>query len=172
MKRLAMRADSAESSAELLGFEGEAAALYFRHFDRMIAADKGADFAFEKRNRRPPEDPVNALLSLAYAVLMRSFLAALQSVGFDPYRGFFHVLRHGRPALALDMMEPYRPILADSTVINAINNGEVKPWDFVRNGPACALKPSGRKASSRRMSGAWSRKRRIPSSDTASRCAG
>lgn len=146
MKRLAKRAEGAGGVAELLGFEGEGAALYFRHFERMIATDKGADFSFEKRNRRPPEDPVNALLSLAYAVLMRTFLATLQSVGFDPYRGYYHVLRHGRPALALDMMEPYRPIIADSVVINAINNGEVKPNDFVRNGPACALTPPGRKA--------------------------
>ena len=77
---------------------------------------------------------------------MRTFLASLQSVGFDPYRGFYHVIRHGRPALALDMMEPYRPTLADSAVINAINNGEVKPDGFYWNGPACAMKSGARKA--------------------------
>ena len=164
LKRLIARAAQAASPAELLGFEGEAAAIYFRNFDRMIAApsrargadDAGGDvrkesapllgFSFDKRNRRPPEDPVNAMLSLAYAILMRTFLATLQSVGFDPYRGFFHVIRHGRPALALDMMEPYRPILADSAVVTAINNGEVKPDGFIWNGPACALKPAARKA--------------------------
>lgn len=144
MKRLAVRAEDAPTNDALLGFEGEAAAVYFRHFDRMLAA--GADFAFEKRNRRPPEDPVNAMLSLAYSVLTRTFLVALQAVGFDPYRGFFHVMRHGRPALALDMMEPYRPIIADSVVINAVNNGEIKPQEFIRNGPACTMKPAARKA--------------------------
>lgn len=144
MKRLAARADDAETSGALLGFEGEAAAVYFRHFDRMLAP--GADFSFEKRNRRPPEDPVNAMLSFGYSLLTRTFLASLQAVGFDPYRGFFHVMRHGRPSLALDMMEPYRPIIADSVVINAVNNGEIKPEDFIRNGPSCAMKPAARKA--------------------------
>ena len=70
----------------------------------------------------------------------------MQAVGFDPYQGFYHQPRHGRPALALDMMEPYRPIVADSTVLQVINNGEVQADDFVHNGPACALKPAGRKA--------------------------
>jgi len=150
LKRLAARAEHASNMQELLGFEGEAAAVYFRLFDRMIAGsedgDLGAGFSFEKRNRRPPEDPVNAMLSLSYALLMRTFLATLQSVGFDPYRGFYHVIRHGRPALALDMMEPYRPILADSSVLNAVNNGEVKPDGFYWNGPACAMKSGARKS--------------------------
>jgi len=79
-------------------------------------------------------------------VLTRTFLATLQSVGFDPYQGLYHQPRHGRPALALDMMEPYRPLIADSTVVQVINNGEVQPGDFVMNGPACSLKRSGRKA--------------------------
>ena len=144
LKRLAAQAENASANDTLLGFEGEAAAIYFRHFDRMLAA--GADFSFDKRNRRPPEDPVNAMLSFGYSILTRTFLAALQAVGFDPYRGFFHVMRHGRPALALDMMEPYRPIIADSVVINAVNNGEIKPDDFVRNGPACVMKPAARKS--------------------------
>ena len=71
---------------------------------------------------------------------------ALASAGFDPYLGFYHRPRHGRPALALDMMEPYRPIVVDSAVINAINNGEVKAGDFVYSGPACTLTSAGRKA--------------------------
>jgi len=83
---------------------------------------------------------------MAYSLLTRTFLAALQAVGFEPYQGFYHVPRHGRTALALDMMEPYRPIIADSAVLQAINNGEVKHDDFVSNGPSCALKPHGRKA--------------------------
>jgi len=144
LKRLAARAEDAPSRDVLLGFEGEAAATYFRHFDRMLGP--GAGFDFEKRNRRPPEDPVNAMLSFSYSLLVRTFLAALQAVGFDPYRDFFHVMRHGRPSLALDMMEPYRPIIADSVVINAVNNGEIKPEDFIWNGPACMMKPAARKA--------------------------
>jgi CRISPR-associated exonuclease Cas4/CRISPR-associated protein Cas1 len=150
LKRLVARAEYAANVSELLGLEGESAAIYFKNFNKLIASPDGGDlttgFSFEKRNRRPPEDPVNAMLSLAYAILTRTFLAALQSVGFDPYRGFYHVIRHGRPALALDMMEPYRPILADSSVINAINNGEVKPDGFYWNGPACAMKAGARKA--------------------------
>lgn len=150
LKRLAARAEHAANNPELLGLEGESAAIYFRFLDRMIASpagnDLGAGFSFEKRNRRPPEDPVNAMLSLSYALLTRTFLAALQSVGFDPYRGFYHVIRHGRPALALDMIEPYRPIISDSAVLNAMNNGEVKLDDFYFNGPACSLKSGARKA--------------------------
>ncbi|GAB4529133.1 MAG: CRISPR-associated endonuclease Cas1 [Amphiplicatus sp.] len=150
LKHLAARAERAADAPALLGLEGEAAAIYFRRFDCMLAAREGealaARFSFEKRNRRPPEDPVNAMLSLAYALLMRTFLATLLSVGFDPYRGFYHAIRHGRPALALDMMEPYRPIIADSAVIGAINNGEVKPDGFYWNGPACAMKSDARRA--------------------------
>ncbi|MGD9535546.1 MAG: CRISPR-associated endonuclease Cas1 [Alphaproteobacteria bacterium] len=152
LKRLAERAEFARDPAELLGLEGEAAAVYFRHFERLLspprAAEQGAlpAFRFDKRNRRPPEDPVNALLSLGYALLARTWHVALAAAGFDPYLGFYHRPRHGRPALALDMMEPYRPLLADSSVVNAINNGEVKADDFVYSGPACALKPPGRKA--------------------------
>lgn len=146
LSRLIDRAPHAKTPAELLGLEGEAAAIYFRHFERMLAASGLSPFSFEKRTRRPPADPVNALLSMAYSLLTRTFLATLQATGFDPYQGFYHQPRHGRPALALDMMEPYRSILADSAVLQAINNGEVRAGDFVMNGPACALTNSGRKA--------------------------
>jgi CRISPR-associated endonuclease Cas1/CRISPR-associated protein Cas4 len=144
MREMRIRAETAPSAAVLLGLEGEGAAQYFRCFAQMLGAGLGFDFT--RRNRRPPEDPVNAMLGLAYALLTRSWLAVLQSVGLDPYRGFLHTERHGRPALALDMMEPYRPIVADSAVIQAINNGEVGPGDFIWNGPTCALRPNGRKA--------------------------
>jgi CRISPR-associated exonuclease Cas4/CRISPR-associated protein Cas1 len=148
LSRLADRALHAPSEAELLGIEGEAAARYFRLFSTMFgetARDFPA-FAFEKRTRRPPADPVNALLSLGYALLTRTFLTVLSAVGFDPYLGLFHKPRFGRPALALDMMEPFRPILADSTVIQTINNGEVKPDGFVSAGPAVNLKPHARRS--------------------------
>ena len=84
-----------------------------------------APFRFDARNRRPPSDPVNAMLSLAYAMLTRHLTVALATVGLDPYRGFFHAPRYGKPALALDVMEPFRPIIADSVVLSAVNTGEV-----------------------------------------------
>jgi CRISPR-associated endonuclease Cas1/CRISPR-associated protein Cas4 len=148
LARLADRAMYASTEGELLGFEGEAAARYFRLFETMFgaAARDFPEFAFEKRTRRPPADPVNAMLSLGYATLTRTWLTVLSAVGFDPYLGFYHKPRFGRPALALDMMEPFRPILADSTVIQAINNGEVKPDGFLAAGPAVYLKPHARRA--------------------------
>ena len=102
-------------------------------------------FRFDRRNRRPPTDPVNALLSFAYSMLTRTFTVTLSAIGFDVYRGFYHRPRYGRPALALDLMEPFRPIVADSTVLQAINNGEVKPDDFLHGGAGTALKSAGRK---------------------------
>jgi CRISPR-associated endonuclease Cas1/CRISPR-associated protein Cas4 len=148
LSRLADRAAYAVTEAELLGFEGEAGARYFRLFPTMFgeAARDFPEFSFDKRTRRPPADPVNAMLSLGYALLTRTWLAVLSAVGFDPYLGFYHHPRFGRPALALDMMEPFRPILADSTVIQVINNGEVKADGFLSPGPAVNLKPQARRA--------------------------
>ena len=148
LARLADRALHAPTETELLGVEGEAAARYFRLFSTMLgeAARDFPEFSFDKRTRRPPADPVNALLSLGYALLTRTWLTVLSAVGFDPYLGLYHKPRFGRPALALDMMEPFRPILADSAVIQAINNGEVKADGFVRVGPAVNLKPHAKRA--------------------------
>jgi CRISPR-associated exonuclease Cas4/CRISPR-associated protein Cas1 len=148
LARLADRALHAPSEAELLGFEGEAAARYFRLFATMFgeAARGFPAFAFDKRTRRPPADPVNAMLSLGYALLTRTWLTVLSAVGFDPYLGFYHRPRFGRPALALDMMEPFRPILADSTVIQVVNNGEVKADGFLAAGTAVNLKPHAKRA--------------------------
>lgn len=135
------------SLVELLGVEGNAAARYFRHFKKMLSTGESGSFAFDfdKRNRRPPADPVNALLSFAYALLARAWTVTLSSVGFDPYRGFYHQPRYGRPALALDLMEPFRPLVADSSVILAVNNGEIKPTDFTSAGGSVALDADGRK---------------------------
>jgi CRISPR-associated protein Cas1 len=142
------RAQRAADLAELLGAEGQAAARYFSHFSSMLSRD-GRDtdlaFDFQTRNRRPPTDPVNALLSYAYSLLVRSWTVALTAVGFDCYRGFYHQPRYGRPALALDMMEPFRPLVADSSVIQAINNGEVRPSDFLSVAGSVALTEDGRK---------------------------
>jgi len=154
LKRLAEDAESASDLSQLLGIEGFAARVYFQNFSGLLKtgpqdhAPTAAGFAFdmEGRNRRPPRDPVNALLSLAYSVLAKDFTVACYAVGFDPLLGFYHQPRFGRPSLALDLMEPFRPLIADSAVISAINNGMVTPRDFVRAGPSVALTPSGRKA--------------------------
>ena len=130
----------------LLGVEGAAAARYFGNFERLLKmSGDGLNFDFSGRNRRPPKDPVNALLSFAYAMLTREWTVTLAAVGLDPYRGFYHQMRFGRPALALDLMEPFRPLVADSTVITAINNGEVKPEDFIVTVAGCNLKEAGRR---------------------------
>ena len=146
LKRQAEHALRARGLPELLGIEGSGGAVYFRHFPGVLKRDGDAPaFAFETRNRRPPTDPVNALLSFAYAMLVRVFTVTLSAVGLDPYRGFYHQPRYGRPALALDLMEPFRPLIAESAVIQAINNGEVQASDFIHAGRAAALKPDGRK---------------------------
>jgi CRISP-associated protein Cas1 len=145
-------ADGTATLAQLLGVEGDAAAVYFRAFAGLLkspedkqGAGELAPFRFEARNRRPPTDPVNAMLSLAYAMLTRHLTIALASVGLDPYRGFYHAPRYGRPALALDLMEPFRAIIADSVVLSAVNTGEVGPSDFVVAVTGTALTQAGRR---------------------------
>jgi len=148
LKRDAEKVDRVADQQELLGVEGLAASRYFGAFANLIKReDQGQDFAFDfkTRNRRPPTDPVNALLSYAYSLLARSWTVVLSGVGLDPYRGFYHQPRYGRPALALDMMESFRPLVADSTVIQAINNGEVRPTDFVSIAGSVNLTNDGRK---------------------------
>ena len=154
LKRLVEAAPHATDTSKLLGLEGEAAAIYFQHFNAMLGDVALPEFAFETRNRRPPTDPINALLSYCYALATRAFTAALARTGFDPTMGFYHRPRHGRPALALDMMEPFRPILADSAVLTVINNGEITGRDFLYHGRSCALKPAARKA----LIAAWERR--------------
>jgi CRISPR-associated protein Cas1 len=141
-------AEDCPAAEQLLGIEGAAAARYFGRFARLPKAQPEAPWAFDfhGRNRRPPKDPVNALLSFAYAMLVREWSVALSAVGLDPYRGFYHQPRFGRPALALDMMEPFRPLIADSVVITAINTGEIQPGDFIRAAGSCAMKEGARKA--------------------------
>ncbi len=151
MKEMADRAERAGSLEELLGMEGNGARLYFGDFAGMIKPEEGREtldlsFDFEGRNRRPPRDPVNALLSLGYSLLAKDLTVACYAVGFDPYIGFYHQPRFGRPALALDLMEPFRPLIADSAVLTAINTGMLTAQDFVRVGGSVALTASGRKA--------------------------
>ncbi|MEW6261676.1 MAG: CRISPR-associated endonuclease Cas1 [Thermodesulfobacteriota bacterium] len=146
LKEKAAAAESAESVESLLGIEGSAAREYFSAFPLMLkksGVDNG--FSFEGRNRRPPRDPVNALLSLAYALLAKDLTVAALAAGFDPFLGFFHRPRYGRPSLALDLMEEFRPLVADSVVIGTINTGVVGPKDFIRAGGGVALKEKARK---------------------------
>lgn len=145
LRKAALRAESAPS---LLGVEGNAGRIYFEHFAAMLRPPGGQTLAFDfqGRNRRPPRDPVNALLSMAYSLLVKDLTATLIGIGFDPYLGFYHRPRYGRPALALDLAEEFRPIIADSVVLQVINTGEIQPQHFVQRGPACNLTPAGRKA--------------------------
>ena len=133
------------SSEALLGYEGEAASVYFSVFDQLILQQKDT-FFFKGRNKRPPLDNVNALLSFAYSLLAGMCGAALEAVGLDPYVGFFHTDRPGRMSLALDLMEEFRGVMADRFVLTLINKRVIKDKDFIRkeNG-AVILEDSGRK---------------------------
>ncbi len=151
MKEMASRAERAGSIGELLGIEGNAARLYFGEFAGMLKGDdgeasNGLSFDFESRNRRPPRDPVNALLSLGYSMLAKDLTVTCYAVGFDPMVGFYHQPRFGRPALALDLMEPFRPLIADSAVLSAVNTRMIAKNQFVRAGDSVALTAAGRKA--------------------------
>ena len=147
LKQLARKAAEAESLASLLGIEGTAARFYFGAFTGMLKEDSEIreTFDLDGRNRRPPRDPINALLSFSYALLTKDFTVTLARVGLDPLLGFYHQPRFGRAALALDLMEEFRPIVADSVVVTAINNGEIQPDDFAVTPVAAALKPGARK---------------------------
>jgi CRISPR-associated protein Cas1 len=156
LKVLAEKAETVIELESLLGIEGSAARVYFSEFAGMLKSGDNDEeahhgeatefrFDFTQRNRRPPRDPVNALLSLAYSILVKDLTITCYSLGFDPYWGFYHQPRFGRPALALDLMEPFRPLIADSVVLTAINTGMVTTSDFLRSGPSVALKPNGRK---------------------------
>ena len=145
LRRMADRAMEAEASEELLGVEGTAGRIYFENFAGMLSEEATAlGFDFDGRNRRPPRDPVNALLSLAYALLTKDVTLALLGVGFDPYLGFYHRMRYGRPALALDLMEEFRPLVADSVVLQVLNSGMLQPRDFVSRAGGTALSPPAR----------------------------
>ncbi|HLI62910.1 MAG TPA: CRISPR-associated endonuclease Cas1 [Terriglobales bacterium] len=151
LRRAAHRAAAAADLEELLGIEGTAARLYFGAFAGMLKSEEGGEqrefsFDFLGRNRRPPRDPINALLSFAYSLLTKDLTIICHCIGFDPFVGYFHQPRFGRPALALDLLEEFRPLIADSAVLSAINTRMVTPGDFIRVGAAVSLKPAGRKA--------------------------
>jgi CRISPR-associated protein Cas1 len=149
LEQLAVAAEGAEEPATLLGLEGAAASAYFGEFSALLRPRAEGDvpaFDFTTRNRRPPRDPINALLSLAYALLAKDLTVTALAVGLDPFLGFYHRPRYGRPALALDLMEEFRPLVADSTVLQVVNTGVVGRDDFVRTAGAVALKPHARAA--------------------------
>lgn len=149
LNHLARAAERVESAESLLGVEGTAARVYFQAMRAMLRPESGAvgaTFDFQGRNRRPPRDPINALLSFVYAVLVKDLTITLTAVGFDPYLGFLHRPRYGRPSLALDLAEEFRPLIGDSIVVGMINNGEISERDFVTRGGATALTANGRSA--------------------------
>lgn len=147
LTRLRKSVGGADSLQTLLGIEGAAARVYFAHFAGMLKTD--AAFDFRGRNRRPPADPVNAVLSFLYSMLMRQCFVAALTVGFDPYMGFYHQPKYGRPALALDLAEEFRSIVADSAALTLFNNGELRESDFIRRSGAISLTDAGRKSTIR-----------------------
>ncbi len=159
MGRLAGQAAEASGFPTLLGLEGASARIYFTSFTRMLTSDTDISlqqFDSNGRSRRPPPDPVNALLSFAYALLVKDVTTTVTAVGFDPYFGVYHRPRFGRPALALDLAEEFRPLVAESMVLQVINNGEVTSRDFLSRAGGCQLEKEGRRsvirAYERRMS--------------------
>lgn len=140
------RLPAVDSLDGLRGVEGDAASAYFASFTAMVRQDRET-FAFNGRSKRPPRDPINALLSFLYALLLGDCVGALQGVGLDPQAGFLHVLRSGRPALGLDLMEEFRAVLADRLALTVINRKQVArdSFDF-REGGSVYLNEKGRKA--------------------------
>ena len=143
MGRLVGRAEGAPSMQSLLGFEGAAAEVYFGRLGSMLKSSSG--FSFQNRNKRPPRDPVNTVLSYLYGILAKELFSTVLAAGFDPYLGFYHQPRYGRPALALDMMEEFRPIIADSTALTLFNKDELTECDFIKTGIGISLTPEARK---------------------------
>ena len=146
LKDLAAKAAEVDSIESLLGIEGAAARSYFGSFASMLKDDSLGTFDFAGRNRRPPRDPVNCLLSFLYALLVKDLTAVVYAIGFDPYLGVYHRPRFGRPALALDLAEEFRPIIAESVAINAVNNGEVAENGFIVRAGGVALEQAARRS--------------------------
>lgn len=146
MKETLKQIPQAATAAELRGLEGNAAKAYFTAFPHLILRNK-QDFPFAGRNRRPPLDPINAMLSFAYTLLGNEIASALETVGLDPAVGFMHTLRPGRASLALDLLEELRAPLADRFVLSQINLGSVIRKDFeTKENGAVHLKEEARRA--------------------------
>ncbi len=149
------RAAKAESTDALLGHEGTAARHYFKWFPAMIHDERlRARFETVGRKRRPPPDPVNAVLSFGYAMLVHECTTALRLASLDPSIGAFHKPRPGKPALSLDLMEPFRPLIADSVALSLFNREEIRPGHFIDTAAGCAMSDHGRRA----FFNAWGRR--------------
>lgn len=149
LRSLSISARDVETTPSLLGIEGTAARLYFGKFTTMVAPIAKVDvssFDQNGRARRPPPDPLNALLSFTYSLLIKDLTTTLYSIGLDPYLGFLHRPRFGRPALSLDVAEEFRPLIAESVVLQLLNNGEVREASFISRANACQLHQDGRRA--------------------------
>ncbi|MTJ09715.1 MULTISPECIES: type I-D CRISPR-associated endonuclease Cas1d [unclassified Anabaena] len=136
--------DSTHNINSLRGLEGAGSAAYFGCFNQLI---RNPDFTFTKRVRRPATDPVNSLLGFGYSLLRHDIQGAVNIVGFDPYLGYLHCDRYGRPSLPLDLMEEFRPLVVDSVVLSILNKQLLTPGDFVTEplSGAVHLTPEGRK---------------------------
>ncbi|MFZ5866718.1 MAG: CRISPR-associated endonuclease Cas4g/Cas1g [Thermodesulfobacteriota bacterium] len=136
----------ARSLDVLRGHEGIAARIYFEHFPGIFKGTAGEQFAARGRQRRPPPDPINSCLSMGYTMLAHECVSALRMARLEPSIGAFHVSRPGRPALALDLMEPFRPLIADSVAISAFNRGELQKGHFRQTAAGCLFTDEGRRA--------------------------
>ena len=135
----------AEDLDRLRGLEGSAAAIYFEYFGTMLKGAAFENFDFQGRNRRPPKDPVNALLSQGYSILAKELTGMCHAVGLDPFIGVFHQPRYGRPALALDLMEEFRPLVADSVTVSLLNRQELDLGDFITTSKGTFMNENGRR---------------------------
>ncbi|MCX8085969.1 MAG: type I-C CRISPR-associated endonuclease Cas1c [Rhodocyclaceae bacterium] len=145
--RALARLEHAPDLDAVRGIEGDAAKRYFAVFGHLVRPEARQVFMPDGRSRRPPRDRMNALLSFLYALLMNDCRSAIESVGLDPQIGFFHAVRPGRAALALDLMEEFRPLLADRLALTLINRRQIQAHDFeIRPGGAVSLKDGARKA--------------------------
>lgn len=149
LKTMEQEVTTATTVGSMMGYEGTAARMYFSHFTSMLSdqdSDIALSFSEGGRNRRPPRDPVNCLLSFVYGLLLKDLVAVCLGVGLDPFIGVLHAPRFGRPSLALDLAEEFRPLIADSVVLRVLNNGEVKRTDFISRSRGVALTQDGRRA--------------------------
>lgn len=142
LKQRKSQVEQQKTLDQVRGIEGLGAREYFACWPKMI----GNQWLFQGRNRRPPTDPVNALLSFAYGLLRVQVTAAVHLAGLDPYIGYLHEVSRGQPAMVLDLMEEFRPLIADSLVLSVLNNREVQPDDFTESLGAYRLSDNGRKS--------------------------
>ncbi len=144
LSRILKQIQQAENSNQLMGHEGEAAKLHFQGMSEMVNKESG--LAWVGRHKHPSPDPLNSLLSFGYSILMQQALTGCHLAGLDPYYGFYHGLKHGKPSLALDLMEIYRTPVVDAVVLGFINRGQCTESDFEIQGSSCLLKQTARKA--------------------------